>query len=198
MFYRGKYWGLEWLHDLSKVTASARPPTPALFQWHSFTHSSENTINQLTNYKALGNLCVLSPVNYYKTFGNHCQKPRHYSENRPQDLVGISKPTKGWVCFAPQSISIFIICLIIITKTTVYVSRALYIIFETTPDAGTIITDTSGMWKLMPRKFMTCTQGHKPGSRGPGLNPWQFWLSLFFITTLIYHRHMNHYTKYKK
>ena len=43
---------------------------------------------------------------------------------------------------------------VIITKSTVYVSRALYIIFETTPDAGSIIIDTSGMWKLMPRKFM--------------------------------------------
>lgn len=142
---------ITWLaqgHCWSKTSNSST------FQLHSFTHSSENTVNQSTNCKALGDQCVLSPVNCYNTFGNHCQKPRHYSENRPQDLVGISKPAEEWVCFFPKSISIFIICLIIITKTTVYVSRALYIIFETTPDAGSIIIDTLGMWKLMPRKFM--------------------------------------------
>lgn len=110
---------------------------------------------QQTTQTALGDLCILLLVNRYNIFGNYCQKP-HY-ENKPKDLVGISKPAEEGVCLVLKSISIFIICIIIIAENTLYVLRALHIltnlIFKTTQEVVSIIIDTSGMWKWGRRKF---------------------------------------------
>lgn len=51
-------------------------------------------------------------------FGNHYQKPCKYSENKPEDLVGISKSTEEGVCLGPPSVSIFIIHIIITAEST--------------------------------------------------------------------------------
>lgn len=62
-----------------------------------------------------------------------------------------------------------------------------HFIFQTTQEDGSVITDTSGLWKPGHRTLKKCTQGHQLGSGELGLHPYQSSTeSLLLITKLLH------------
>lgn len=99
--------------------AKLRLSTPGVFSITLYSSLSWNKMQQ-NNQKAWGDKHILWLVNCYNIFGNHCQKPWKCSENKPNDVVGISKLAEEGACSVSKSISTSTVCIIIITENTCF------------------------------------------------------------------------------